>query len=128
MHSKKIIIAFFAVVLVLLAGTASSFSKKPRNLKLLPQDISEERLDSIMHSYNKALDVSCEFCHSSDKKTNKVDFASDANPVKEVARKMLKMTIDINKQNFNTDSTIHPAYLTTVTCNTCHRGNAYPNQ
>lgn len=126
MISSKMFAVLMVILLVLLTGTASSFYKQPKNLKVLPQNISDERLDSIMHTYNKALGVSCEFCHFTDKKSNQVDFASDSNLVKETARQMLRMTIDINKNYFRVDSTIHPAYLNTVTCNTCHKGDAYP--
>lgn len=93
----------------------------------MPKDISDEKLDSMMQSYNKALGVCCEFCHAPDKNNKEViDYASDENPVKEQARKMIKMTMEINKNYFNTDPKIHPAYLTVVKCYTCHKGDAYP--
>ncbi len=121
----------FAVLLMILAITTTGFitskPNKAKNLKVLPKDISDEKLDSIMQTYNLALGVCCEFCHAKDKKDPaKTDFASDENPVKEVARKMLSMTIDINKKYFNTDPNIHPAYLNVVKCVTCHKGDAYP--
>jgi hypothetical protein len=125
MRYIKIPIAIMVILAFISAGTVANSYKKPKNLKLLPKDISDERLDSIMQSYNKALGVCCGFCHVEDKKNN-IDYSSDANPVKEQARKMLQMTIDINKTYFNTDSTIHPAYLNIVSCNTCHKGDAYP--
>lgn len=124
MPYKKTIFALLVIILFAAAGSANALYKKQRNLKVLPQDITEEALDSIMQSYNKALGVCCEFCHA--KKNDQTDFASDDNPVKEVARKMLTMTIDINKKYFNTDPKIHPAYLNTVKCYTCHKGDAYP--
>jgi hypothetical protein len=46
--------------------------------------------------------------------------------MKENARKMMRMTIDINHKYFNTDSAIKPEHIKQVTCNTCHRGNPYP--
>ena len=93
----------------------------------MPKDISDEKLDSMMQSYNKALGVCCEFCHAPDKNNkDAIDYASDENPVKEQARKMIKMTMEINKNYFNTDPKIHPAYLTVVKCYTCHKGDAYP--
>ncbi len=80
-----------------------------------------------MQSYTKALGVSCDFCHVPDKNNKEVlDYASDENPVKEEARKMIRMTIDINKSYFNTDPKIHPAYLIVVKCGTCHKGDAVP--
>lgn len=125
---KHLYIVAVCIVSVIILGAFSStrYSGEFKNLKILPKDISSEKLDSIMQSYNKALDVSCGFCHIS--KDGVEDFASDAKPEKEVARKMMRLTIDINQKYFNFDSTLHPAYLNVVTCNTCHKGNAYPHQ
>ena|SRR6218665_1785026 len=118
---------FFIVMLaltVLLTAAGLGSSSRFKNLKILPKDISEQKLDSIMHSYNKALQVSCDFCHV--KSADTLNFADDNNHMKESARKMMLLTIDINKNYFNYDSTIHPVYLNAVTCNTCHRGNPFP--
>ena len=125
---KPLYIAVICVVSVIVLGafSANQYNGEFKNLKVLPKDISSEKLDSIMHTYNKALDVSCGFCHVS--KDGVEDFVSDVKPEKEVARNMMRMTIDINKKYFNFDSTLHPAYLNVVTCNTCHKGNAYPHQ
>lgn len=99
-----------------------------KNLKILPPDISDAKLDSIMESYNKALGVNCDFCHAPAKGfTDSLDFSSDAKPMKEEARKMLRMTIDINKNNFYFDKNERPEYLKVVQCMTCHRGEAYPD-
>lgn len=125
MPYKKFFLALLVICTVMLAGFVSSAPNRAKNLKVLPKDISDEKLDSIMLSYNKALGVCCEFCHYKDEKEN-TDFASDKNPVKEVARNMMRMTIDVNKKYFNTDPKLHPAYLSVVTCNTCHKGDAYP--
>ena len=126
MRYSKLMVASLAITCIMLVGFASSRQpSKARNLKVLPQDISDVKLDSIMQSYNKALGVCCEFCHVADKKEG-INFSSDDNPVKELARKMMRLTIDINKNYFNTDSTIHPAYLSVVKCYTCHKGDAYP--
>ena len=112
-----------------LVGVA--FSKKPagkhKNLQILPQDISEERLDSIMQTYNKALGVNCKFCHIELKTfPGGFDYASDAEPMKENARNMMRMTIHINKTWFNFYKDQKPEYLNVVHCNTCHRGEAFP--
>lgn len=111
--------------------TGAAFSKKPagkhKNLQILPQDISEERLDSIMQSYNKALGVNCQFCHVPVKNfPDSIDYASDAEPMKENARNMMRMTIYINKTYFYFDKERKPEYLNVVHCNTCHRGEAFP--
>ena len=131
---KSKTLQILTLVTVGLIITAAQMGPKPtfRNLKVLPQDITQNRLDSIMHEYNRALKVNCDFCHIPAKDftglnigSNQLDFALD-NSMKENARKMMTMTIDINKNNFYYDSTIKPVYLNVVNCNTCHRGNPYP--
>lgn len=101
--------------------------QKERNLKVLPKDISDQKLDSIMQTYNIALGVKCNFCHVPfDQLPDSLNYASDAEPMKENARKMMRMVIYINSTNFYYDSTIRPEYLNTVTCHTCHRGEPFP--
>jgi hypothetical protein len=95
-----------------------------KNLQILPKDISVEKLDSIMGSYNKALGVGCDFCHTAGKEN--LDFADDKLPMKTEARKMMRMTIELNKTYFYYDSTKRPEYLNVVHCMMCHRGEAYP--
>jgi photosynthetic reaction center cytochrome c subunit len=58
-------------------------------------------------------DQSCNYCHTS-------DLSSDAKYTKVVARRMLQMV-----RHINTDWKTHVAE-TGVTCYTCHRGNAVP--
>lgn len=97
---------------------------KHKNLQILPKDISEKMLDSIMQSYNKALGVGCDFCHTAGK--DNFDYADDKPPMKTEARKMMRMTIDMNKTYFYYDSLQRPEYLKVVHCMTCHRGEPYP--
>jgi hypothetical protein len=133
-HNKKkiILVAIISLAIMTTAATITK-GKKYKNLKILPQDISEKKLDSIMDSYAKALKVSCDFCHVPPKKdmfsvtpaTNETDFSLD-NEMKENARRMMRMTIELNKKYFYFDSTAKPEYLNVVHCNTCHRGNPYP--
>jgi hypothetical protein len=114
--------------LLVTAGVAAGRLDRPaRNLKVLPQDISDASLDSLMKTYNKALGVDCSFCHSSHKTIkDSLDYAADDNQMKEEGRKMIRLTIGINKEYFYYDTTRHPAFLNVVTCNTCHRGDPYP--
>jgi Photosynthetic reaction centre cytochrome C subunit len=129
MIAKQHLITFTGIVLFVASGIAATriAHDKPRNLKILTQDISDEKLDSIMGSYNKALGVDCNFCHAADKKfPDRLDLASDEKPMKEEARKMMRMTIQLNKDYFYFDSTQRPEYLKVVTCITCHRGDPMP--
>jgi len=122
-----------AVVLVLIVtvsiGVAFTRPYKPykRNLKVLPQDISEEALGKIMDDFEKDLGVKCDFCHVPMKNdSSKLDFASDERPEKEISREMMKMTIKINNEFFQAKNAIIGDSLLAVTCNTCHRGDPHP--
>ncbi len=77
-----------------------------------------------MQAMNEALGVTCVYCHVPvEPRTDarEIDFRSEANPKKRVARMMVAMTADIN-------ATIPASVLkstedsTVVTCATCHRG------
>ena len=128
MFRKQVATLIILAVLVISGVAAIAIPEsKHKNLKVLPQDISEPMLDSIMESYSKALGVNCKFCHSSYKGfPDSLDYAADTEPMKENARKMMRMVIDINKNNFYFDSTARPEYLKVVTCKTCHRGEPFP--
>lgn len=121
---------FFAI-LFLLVAIAVAATRAPqgefKNLKILPKDISAQKMDSIMDSYNKALGIGCSFCHAPHPIVqDSLDFASDKNEMKAEARKMMTMTIDINQKYFYYDTTVAPVYLNIVRCQTCHRGDPYP--
>jgi len=101
--------------------------KKGNNLKALPKDISREDLDKVMHGFNKALGVRCNFCHAAQKDDPKrMDFASDAKPEKDRARMMMRMTSKINKKYFHVKDVSNPAAVMAVSCATCHNGKAFP--
>ncbi|MBS7334337.1 MAG: c-type cytochrome [Weeksellaceae bacterium] len=129
-------IGFLAVVLVVVASCASVTKGKIdqgknvgkvesqwANLKVLPQDISEDELKGLMREYNAALGVKCNHCHAPNAE-GKMDFASDAKKEKDYARHMITMTGEINKKHFDYD----PADKQKVTCFTCHQGNITPKK
>ncbi len=109
-----------------IAATRPPDPPKPKNLKVLPKDISHEDLDKVMDGFKAALGVKCNFCHAQSKDTasHHLDFASDEKPEKSTARDMMRMTKKINKKFFNykNDGTAVPP----VACMTCHRGSAHP--
>jgi hypothetical protein len=128
LHKNKLV-TFASLTAFVWLGVAAiqPATKKDRNLKVLPKDISDARLDSIMQTYNIALGVKCGFCHLPAKNMpDSLDYAADGEPMKEEARKMITMTIKINKENFWYNKLDRPEYLNTVHCNTCHRGEAFP--
>jgi len=96
------------------------------NLKVLPKDISDAKLDSMMQSYTAALGVQCSFCHTPAQNTDSLDYVSDTNPMKDNARGMMKMVIDINKTYFYFDKNTKPEYLNVIHCKTCHKGEPIP--
>lgn len=114
---------------------------KWENLQILPQDISKNDLDSIMDHFTASLGVKCGFCHVKNIELDKMEFAKDDKPEKHIARKMMLMAIDINKNHFqeieeemdhegkspSTMSVDSVEYmLKYVTCYTCHKGKERP--
>jgi hypothetical protein len=83
----------------------------PTNLKVLKASTGPE-VRQIMATFTAALGVQCTNCHVQG------NYASDENPKKEVARKMIRMTQTINAQ--------FPDAKMLVSCYTCHRGEAQP--
>jgi hypothetical protein len=126
---NKQIVTVFSLAALVTGGVAAidAPKEKYKNLKILPKDISELKLDSIMESYSKALGVSCSFCHSQVINfPDSLDYACDDNTMKENAREMMRMTILINKTYFHFDKNEKPEYLKVVNCKTCHRGEPMP--
>src|SRR5437660_12364725 len=59
----------------------------PKNLQVLTPDVNILR---VMQGFNAGLGVQCTYCHAQG------DFASDENPKKEIARKMLRLIKQVN--------------------------------
>lgn len=99
---KKSILIIFACVICVFLFQAFSVTDRPqyKNLQILPEDISEHDLDSVMHHFTQSLGQKCNFCHVRNEEIKKMDFASDDKPEKNIARKMMQMAIDINKNYF----------------------------
>jgi hypothetical protein len=96
----------------------------PTNIKVLPKDITGDEVIKLMRQYEGDLGVECEFCHARNPETRRNDFASDANPVKDKARLMIKLTDDLNAK-YLTQLSDHKS-ADAVTCGTCHRGMSHP--
>jgi hypothetical protein len=97
---------------------------KPTNIKALPANITGDDLIKLMHQYEGDLGVECEFCHARNPETKRNNFPSDANPVKETARAMIRMTDDLNTKflaQLSDRKSTDP-----ITCGTCHRGMSHP--
>ena len=139
---KKSILFVLACAICVFLFQAFTTRQQPqwKNLKILPQDISKDGLDSVMHTFTHSLGVKCTYCHVGDPATKKMDFPNDSKPEKQIARKMMLMTIDINKNHFqqiaemmdsgktvqSTDTSAVSYMLKYVTCYTCHHGDPHP--
>ena len=96
------------------------------NARVLPAEIGQERLRATMVGFARSLGVRCTFCHvgAEGAPLTSLDFVSDANPHKNVAREMLRMVRRLNETDL--PAILGPAQAQRVTCFTCHRGAATP--
>ena len=101
----------------------------PKNLKVLPADITPKDLLAVMKTFSNAMGVRCVYCHvagsdSSDMST--YNFASDRKEHKETTRAMLKYTDDVNASFPKGVGDEPPAGQQRVTCYTCHQAKRQP--
>src|SRR5258706_4288165 len=122
----------FAITALMATGVAAETPAQPppaplTNLTVYPKDIPRPQLITTMQSFVAALGVQaqggCGYCHVGS--APQFDFASDANPKKNVARKMILMSREISAKL--PEVTGKPAAeITSLRCATCHRGVAIP--
>jgi tetratricopeptide (TPR) repeat protein len=96
-----------------------------KNLEILPKDIPKAELVSVMREFSGALGVRCNHCHVGENISTLegFDFASDDKEPKRVARVMMSMVREINKE-LVPKAEIKDAVQ--VRCVTCHRGVQEP--
>ncbi len=126
---KKTFIILLGFISFITISVAFKTFDPPRfkNLKILPKNISEKALDSVMEHYSIALGVKCDFCHVHNEEKDTWDMASDAKGDKLIARKMMLMTIGINSKYFPPEKGVKAQQaIQTITCYTCHKGEAIP--
>jgi hypothetical protein len=97
------------------------------NLKIFPKDIARPELITTMQGFVRQLGVQgqggCGYCHVGT--APQFDFASDTNPKKDVARRMILMSREIVGKL--PEVTGKPAaQITALRCATCHRGMPVP--
>ncbi len=116
MHFKKWQTLVYPVLLTGVLALAASAQAQPaaktaeqqfKNIQAL-QGTPADQVFPAMQFISASLGVECEFCHVEGK------FDADDKPAKKTARKMIAMTLAINKDSFNARKE--------VTCFTCHRG------
>lgn len=119
-------------VLVLAAFSVAS-AQEYENLRVLPQDVSQDELSQAMLENLRGLGLprrqneGCLHCHVGDmeRPSDTWDWASDAKPEKVKARAMMVMVNEINREHLaRLESRIDPPV--TVTCYTCHAGRTDP--
>ena len=89
--------------------------QKFKNIKVL-KDLPADQLGPLMRQFNTALNVRCDFCHVI--AADHSGFEKDDKPMKDVARKMILMTNDINSR--------HKVIDKKATCYMCHQGHPEP--
>ena len=120
----SVIVCFIALILMSFAVTKDEPTYK--NLKVLPKNINKKQMDSVMHHFASSLGVKCNYCHQYNAEQKAMDFASDANEKKGVARNMLKMMQKLNKKYFNVNDSKNLTAKLEITCYSCHNGKANP--
>ncbi len=87
--------------------------QKFKSIKVL-NDMPADQMGKVMNMMSASLGVDCKFCHAS----NDGDYEKEGFEHKDIARNMLKMTFELNKNYFESRPEIN--------CNTCHQGKAHP--
>ena len=122
-------------LLISLIGLGVAATKPPvedpekSNLKVLPKKLSDNQMDMIMERISRQLGVTCEYCHVPTKPDvfpKRMDFASDEKTEKLIARRMIRMCIQINRKYFAFKSDWEAVLNPKVSCRTCHRGFPRP--
>lgn len=122
-------ILFVVVTISVAAIEPNHHNEEFTNLQVLPKDISSKILKQIMvDEFQDGLGVGCSYCHSTEKGSLHLDYASDEKPEKEIARAMMRMTMDINKKYFEVEHPLIGDSLMTISCSNCHHGTPHPEK
>ncbi len=121
--------SFYSLLFILLFSFLSpaQIPDKFTNLKILPKDITKDKLVDIMRSFTGGLGVRCSHCHEGEEgqPLSTYDFASDLKTAKQKARIMINMVADINNKYLSALTEFKDNVLE-VKCVTCHRGTTQP--
>lgn len=97
------------------APAEEMMEQKHKNIQAL-KGVPAAQLYPIMNQFNIALGVDCTFCHV--KNGEQWEWEKDDKRAKQTARKMIQLTLDLNKNYFQG----RPQ----VSCYTCHQGDEHP--
>jgi hypothetical protein len=92
-------------------GVQKTTEQEFKNIQIL-KGLPADQLIPAMQFITSSLGVGCDFCHVKEHPDR------DDKKNKQIARKMMQMTMDLNRITFEGHRQ--------VTCNTCHRGAAHP--
>jgi tetratricopeptide (TPR) repeat protein len=110
----------------LLAGAAGAeIPDEFTNLKIFAGNVGKRELVGAMRTFSLALGVRCDHCHvqRTPGDFDSIDWASDENPKKDVARGMMAMVGRLNNELLPEAMGLR---VGKVRCITCHRGLADP--
>ncbi len=125
--SITILLAAGITIAAIAQKPAPKKEPRPKNLQVLPKNISHDSLIDLMKEYSVSLGVRCGFCHvKAADGSDHLDMASDNNRHKKVARYMMKMTAALNDKYFKEENQGHEKSALTISCYTCHRGHEEP--
>jgi photosynthetic reaction center cytochrome c subunit len=113
-------IAWFSVLVSAWQPPAAPAMVDTPTVKVLT-GLTVPEFEAEMQLMTQALGLSCGSCHA------RGNFASDANPRKLAARRMIEMTKALNAQYFGAYQPAEgQSRLGRVTCFTCHQGDTRP--
>lgn len=92
-----------------------TMEQKYKNIQAL-KGLPASQMRSMMNYISSSLGMTCGDCHV--RTGDQWEFEKDDNNHKKIARRMILMTMELNKQNFGG--------RTQVTCFTCHQGHDHP--
>ena len=124
----KIIAVLSAFIFTGIAAVKQPVNDTFKNLQVLPKNITADSLDKVMTGFNLSLGVECNNCHVFNKELYRMEFDKDDKPEKEIARNMMRMTIDINNNYFQFNETVTVVQVQAVNCYTCHKGKQIPDK
>ena len=107
--TRKVVFALILAVAIGWVFAQPAAAQQFKDLKMLAGSPPTQLL-TTMQFFEGSLGVGCDFCHAADR--------VQSTAKKEIARKMIQMVRDINKNTFGG--------ATEVTCYTCHRGQVNP--
>ena len=88
-----------------------TMEQKYKNIQVL-KGLPASQMRPMMNYISASLGVNCAFCHV--RTGDRIEFEKDDIDHKQIARRMIQMTMDINKDSFHGRAE--------VSCYTCHRG------